>query len=190
MVTNPGEVSQLLGRIKDGDRSAEDRLFALLYSDLRRMAAYQLKRERSDHTLQPTALVHEVYVKVFGQTPPEARTRGHFMALVAQVMRRFLVDHARTKQAEKRGGRQEVLSPERFDRAFVYDTRHSDEFLAVHEALERLREWAPRQSQIVEMRYFGGMSEEEIAEHLNVSSRTVKRDWAMARAWLHAELSA
>jgi len=187
MVTNPGEVSQLLGRIKDGDRSAEERLFALLYTDLRRMAAYQLRRERSNHTLQPTALVHEVYVKVFGQAPPEARTRGHFMALVAQVMRRFLVDHARTKRAEKRGGRQEVLS---LDQAFVYDTRHSEEFLAVHEALERLREWAPRQSQIVEMRYFGGMEEEEIAEYLNVSSRTVKRDWAMARAWLHAELSA
>jgi len=187
MVTNPGEVSQLLGRIKDGDRSAEDRLFALLYTDLRRMAAYQLRRERSNHTLQPTALVHEVYVKVFGQTPPEARTRGHFMALVAQVMRRFLVDHARTKRAEKRGGRQEVLS---LDQVFVYDTRHSEEFLAVHEALERLRDWAPRQSQIVEMRYFGGMPEEEIAEYLNVSSRTVKRDWAMARAWLHAELSA
>jgi len=187
MVTSPGEVSQLLGRIKDGDRSAEERLFALLYTDLRRMAAYQLRRERSDHTLQPTALVHEVYVKVFGQAPPEARTRGHFMALVAQVMRRFLVDHARTKRAEKRGGRQETLS---LDREFVYDTRHSDEFLAVHEALERLREWAPRQNQIVEMRYFGGMSEEEIAEYLNISSRTVKRDWAMARAWLHAELSA
>jgi RNA polymerase sigma factor (TIGR02999 family) len=180
-------VSQLLGKIKGGDRSAEERLFALLYSDLRRMAAYQLRRERSDHTLQPTALVHEVYVKVFGQTPPEARTRAHFMALVAQAMRRFLVDHARNKHAGKRGGGQELLS---LDQAFVYDTRHSGEFLAVHEALERLREWAPRQSQIVELRYFGGMSEEEIGEYLNISSRTVKRDWAMARAWLHAELSA
>jgi RNA polymerase sigma factor (TIGR02999 family) len=187
MVTNPGEVSQLLERIQDGDRSAEGRLFDLLYTDLRRMAAYQLRRERSDHTLQPTALVHEVYVRVFAQSPPEARTRAHFMALVAQVMRRFLVDHARTRKAEKRGGHQEVLP---LDRVFVYDERHSDEFLAVHEALERLRNWSPRQSQIVEMRYFGGMSEEEIGEYLNVSARTIKRDWAMARAWLHAELSA
>jgi len=186
MVTTPGEVSQLLERIQIGDRSAEGRLFDLLYTDLRRMASYQLRRERSDHTLQPTALVHEVYVRVFGHSPPEVRTRAHFMALVAQVMRRFLVDHARTKRAEKRGGRQEILP---LDQVFVYDTRHSDEFLAVHEALERLREWSPRQSQIVEMRYFGGMSEEEIAEYLNVSSRTVKRDWTMARAWLHAELS-
>lgn len=186
MVTNLGEVSQLLGRIQNGDRSAENRLFDLLYTDLRRMAAYQLRRERSDHTLQPTALVHEVYVKVFAENLPEARTRTHFMALAAQVMRRFLVDHARSRKAEKRGGQREVLP---LDQVFVYDTRYSDEFLAVHEALERLREWSPRQSQIVEMRYFGGMAEEEIGAYLNVSSRTIKREWAMARAWLHAELS-
>jgi RNA polymerase sigma factor (TIGR02999 family) len=187
MFTTPGEVSQLLELIQNGDRSAEGRLFDLLYTDLRRMAAYQLRRERSDHTLQPTALVHEVYVKVFAQSPPETRTRAHFMALAAQVMRRFLVDHARTRTAAKRGGRPEVLP---LDQAFVYDTRHSAEFLAVHEALERLRDWAARPSQIVELRYFGGMSEQEIAGYLNVSTRTVKRDWAMARAWLHAELSA
>jgi len=186
MVTTPGEVSQLLERIVDGDRSAEGRLFDLLYSDLRRLAAYQLRRERSDHTLQPTALVHEVYVRIFRQAPPEARSRAHFIALAARAMRRFLVDHARTKKTEKRGHHPQMvpLEPE-----LVYDERRSDEFLAVHEALERLRGWAPRQSQIVEMRYFGGMSEEEIAECLNISSRTVKRDWAMARAWLHAELS-
>ena len=186
MITTPGEVSLLLERILDGDRSAEGRLFDLLYSDLRRMAAYQLRRERSDHTLQPTALVHEVYVKIFRQTPPEARNRAHFIALAAQVMRRFLVDHARTKKAEKRGRHPQMVP---IEHALIYDDRRSDEFLAVHDALERLREWAPRQSQIVEMRYFGGMSEEEIAEYLKVSSRTVKRDWAMARAWLHAELS-
>jgi RNA polymerase sigma factor (TIGR02999 family) len=186
MITTPGEVSQLLERIVEGDRSAESRLFDLLYNDLRRLAAYQLRRERSDHTLQPTALVHEVYVKIFGQTPPEARSRAHFIALAAQVMRRYLVDHARTKKTDKRGGDPQTVP---LEHAFIYDERRSDEFLAVHEALERLREWAPRQSQIVEMRYFGGMSEEEIAEYLKVSSRTVKRDWAMARAWLHAELS-
>jgi RNA polymerase sigma factor (TIGR02999 family) len=186
MITIPGEVSQLLERILDGDRSAEGRLFDLLYNDLRRMAAYQLRRERSDHTLQPTALVHEVYVKIFRQAPPEARSRAHFMALAAQVMRRYLVDHARNKKTEKRGGHPQMVS---LDRALIYDERRSNEFLAVHDALERLREWAPRQSQIVEMRYFGGMSEEEIGEYLKISSRTVKRDWSMARAWLHAELS-
>jgi RNA polymerase sigma factor (TIGR02999 family) len=186
MITTPGEVSQLLERIVEGDRSAESRLFDLLYNDLRRLAAYQLRRERSDHTLQPTALVHEVYVKIFRQSPPEARSRAHFIALAAQVMRRYLVDHARTKKTDKRGGDPQMIP---LEHAFIYDERRSDEFLAVHEALERLREWAPRQSQIVEMRYFGGMSEEEIAEYLKVSSRTVKRDWAMARAWLHAELS-
>jgi RNA polymerase sigma factor (TIGR02999 family) len=186
MITIPGEVSQLLERILEGDRSAEGRLFDLLYNDLRRMAAYQLRRERSDHTLQPTALVHEVYVKIFRQTPPEARSRAHFMALAAQVMRRYLVDHARTKKTEKRGRHPQMVS---LDRALIYDERRSDEFLAVHDALERLRGWSPRQSQIVEMRYFGGMSEEEIGDYLKISSRTVKRDWAMARAWLHAELS-
>jgi RNA polymerase sigma factor (TIGR02999 family) len=186
MLTTQGEVSLLLGRILGGDRSAEGRLFELLHSDLRRMAAYQLRQERSDHTLQPTALVNEVYVKIFGQSPPEARSRAHFMALAAQVMRRFLVDHARTKKADKRGHHPRMVP---IENALIYDERRSDEFLAVHDALERLREWAPRQSQIVEMRYFGGMSEEEIAEYLKISSRTVKRDWAMARAWLHAELS-
>ena len=119
MVTNRGEVSQLLERIQDGDRSAEGRLFDLLYADLRRMAAHQLRRERSDHTLQPTALVHEVYVKVFPQNPPETRTRAHFMALVAQVMRRFLVDHARNRKAGKRGGPQEAFPS---IKCFVYDT--------------------------------------------------------------------
>ena len=109
------------------------------------------------------------------------------MALAAQVMRRLLVDRARTKSAEKRGGRPETLP---LEQAFVYDARNSSEFLIVHEALERLRQWDPRQSRIVELRYFGGMSEEEIGEYLGISSRTVKRDWAMARAWLHAELSA
>ncbi|MCU1338441.1 MAG: extracytoplasmic sigma factor [Bryobacterales bacterium] len=183
----PGEVSQLLERILGGDREAEGRLFDLLYTDLRRMAAYQLQHERSNHTLQPTALVHEVYLRIFRQTPPKARSRAHFIALAAQVMRRFLVDHARTKKAHKRGGEQE---PVPLNQALIYDERRSDEFLAVHEALERLREWAPRQSQIVEMRYFGGMAEEEIAEYLGVSYRTIKREWAMARAWLHAELSA
>ena|SRR5689334_8743745 len=186
LTTQQGEVSLLLGRILGGDRSAEGRLFDLLYSDLRRMAAYQLRKERSDHTLQPTALVNEVYVKIFGQNRPEARSRAHFIALAAQVMRRFLVDHARTKKADKRGNQAQMVP---IDNALIYDERRSDEFLAVHDALERLREWAPRQSQIVEMRYFGGMSEDEIAEYLGISSRTVKRDWAMARAWLHAELS-
>jgi RNA polymerase sigma-70 factor (ECF subfamily) len=183
----PGEVSQLLERIVGGERSAEGRLFDLLYTDLRRMAAYQLQHERSDHTLQPTALVHEVYLRIFSHNPPKTRSRSHFMALAAQVMRRFLVDHARTKNADKRGGPQE---PVPLNHALVYDDRRSDEFLAVHGALERLREWAPRQSQIVEMRYFGGMEEAEIAEYLRISARTVKRDWAIARAWLHAELSA
>ncbi len=181
-----GEVSQLLESIQTGDRTAETRLLEILYNDLRRMAAYQLRRERSDHSLQPTALVHEAYVRVFGTTTPHARNRCHFMALAARVMRRLLVDRARARKAEKRGSGQPTRS---LDEVFAYEDSRCEELLGVHLALDRLREWAPRQSQIVEMRFFAGMEEEEIAEYLNVSSRTVKRDWAMARAWLNAELS-
>jgi RNA polymerase sigma-70 factor (ECF subfamily) len=182
----PGEVSQLLEQIQAGDRSAETRLFELVYADLRRMAAHQLRRERSDHTLQPTALVHEVYVKMFAGLPVETRDRTHFLALAARVMRRFLVDHARSRQAKKRGGVQERVS---LDKVFIFDDRRSEEFLSVHEALERLREWAPRQNEIVELRFFGGMTEEDVSAYLKISTRTVKREWAMAKAWLHAELS-
>ena len=181
------EVTQILDSLDRGDPQAADRLLPLVYDELRKLAAAKMARESLGQTLQPTALVHEVYVRVFAHNPPETRTRSHFMALAAQVMRRFLVDHARTRRAEKRGGLQDAVP---LDQSFVYDARKSGEFLAVHEALERLRQWDPRQSQIVEMRYFGGMSEEEVAEYLGISSRTVKRDWAMARAWLHAELSA
>jgi RNA polymerase sigma factor (TIGR02999 family) len=181
-----GEVSQLLELIHTGDRLAETKLLEILYADLRRIAAYHLSRERPDHSLQPTALVHEVYVRVFGSTRPVTRNRGHFMALAARVMRRLLVDRARTRNAEKRG-RGLTIVPLEGD--LPYHDDRSEEFLAVHAAIERLREWAPRQSQIVEMRFFAGMEEEEIADYLSVSSRTVKRDWAMARAWLHAELS-
>ena len=187
MITTRGDVSLLLERILGGDMSAEEQLVNLLYGDLRRMAAHQLRNERSDHTLQPTALVNEIFEKVFRQNRPEARSRAHFIAVAARIMRHCLVDHARTKKAEKRGHHLQMVP---IENALVYDERRSDEFLAVHDALERLREWAPRQAQIVEMRYFGGMSEDEIADYLKTSTRTVKREWAMARAWLHAELSA
>ena len=183
---NQGEVSQILEQIQNGDPRAEQRLVNLLYADLRRMAAHQLKSERSGHTLQPTALVHEAYFRIFTGTPLQVHNRSHFMALAAQVIRRILVDYARTRTAVKRGGKD---SPLPLNEGLVFDQTRVGEFLEVHDALERLRAWAPRQSQIVEMRFFGGMSESEMATRLNVSERTVKRDWAMARAWLHAELT-
>lgn len=182
-----GEVSLLLARIHEGDRSAETRLLELVYKDLRRLAAYQLQGERSDHSLQPTALVHEAYLKVFGQSSPSARSRAHFMALASKVMKQLLVDHARSRQANKRGGQHGKLA---LDQVLVYYDDRADELLAINEALDRLRSWAPRPSQIVELRFFGGLEEKEIAEYLEVSLRTVKRDWAMARAWLSAELAA
>lgn len=187
MVHDGGEISQLLERIGAGDRSAETRLFELLYGDLRRIATRRLRMERSDHTLQPTALVHETYVRIFRDAQPSLRDRVHFMALAARVMRQVLVDHGRAKGSQKRGGGKERVD---IDHAILtYNDRCPTDFLEVHDALERLREWAPRQSHIVEMRFYGGMSDMEIAEYLKISDRTVKRDWAIARAWLHAELS-
>jgi RNA polymerase sigma factor (TIGR02999 family) len=187
MEERSGEVSQLLESIRGGNRGDEPRLFALVYNDLRRMAALQLRKERQDHTLQPTALVNELYLRLFDDGAFPATNRAHFLALSAQVMRRVLVDHARGKGAAKRGA-----APQRIplDDLLLYQPGRSNELLAVNDALSRLEQWAPRQSKIVEMRFFGGLSEEEIAEVLQISSRTVKRDWAMARAWLHAELSA
>jgi RNA polymerase sigma-70 factor (ECF subfamily) len=185
MAQVPGEVSQLLLNSRKGDRDAEERLLALLYPDLHRMAWNQLRRERRDHTLQPTALINELYLRIFDTTtPPE--NRSHFMAIAAQVMRRILVDHARARAAAKRGASRRRIP---FDDLVLYAPGQEREVVALHEALRRLEEWAPRQSKIVEMRYFGGLSEEEVAEALQISSRTVKRDWAMARAWLDAELS-
>ncbi len=183
---NQGEVSQILEQIQGGDTYAEQRLVNLLYTDLRKMAAHQLKSERSGHTLQPTALVHEAYFRIFTGTPLQVHNRAHFMALAAQVIRRILVDYARNRTAVKRGGKD---SPMPLNEGLLFDQSRVAEFLEVHDALERLRAWSPRQSQIVEMRFFGGMSEAEMATRLNVSERTVKRDWAMARAWLHAELT-
>lgn len=183
---NQGEVSQILEQIQGGDPYAEQRLVNLLYTDLRKMAAHQLKSERSGHTLQPTALVHEAYFRIFTGTPLQVHNRAHFMALAAQVIRRILVDYARNRTAVKRGGKD---SPMPLNEGLLFDQSRVAEFLEVHDALERLRAWSPRQSQIVEMRFFGGMSEAEMATRLNVSERTVKRDWAMARAWLHAELT-
>lgn len=183
---NQGEVSQILEQIQGGDPYAEQRLVDLLYTDLRKMAAHQLKSERSGHTLQPTALVHEAYFRIFTGTPLQVHNRAHFMALAAQVIRRILVDYARSRTAVKRGGKD---SPLPLNEGLLFDQSRVAEFLEVHDALERLRAWSPRQSQIVEMRFFGGMSEAEMATRLNVSERTVKRDWAMARAWLHAELT-
>jgi len=185
LASPPGEITQLLKQLSGGNREAESRLVPLVYEQLRRLAARYMRRERRDHTLQPTALVHEAYLKLREQQQVQWQSRGHFYCIAARLMRRILVDHAREVEASKRAGsRVKVpLEPE-----IALADGKSAELLAIDEALGTLFEQNPRQAQIVELRFFGGCSEEEIAGILAISVRTVKRDWRVARAWLYAEL--
>jgi RNA polymerase sigma-70 factor (ECF subfamily) len=180
-----GEVTLLLREMAKGNPDAPAQLFPLIYAELRRRAANYMRRERKDHTLQPTALVNEAYLRLVNEHQVNWQSRIHFFAVAAQVMRRILIDHARKRLRSKRGGeRQRVPADERF----LFSKEQSVEVLAVHEALLRLAKVDARQSQIVELRYFGGLSIEETAEVLGVSQKTVKRDWNHAKAWLFAEL--
>jgi RNA polymerase sigma factor (TIGR02999 family) len=169
-----------------GDCQAEEKLVLLVYGELRRLAASYLRRERSDHTLQPTALVHEAYLRLRELRGIEWQSRTHFFALAAQLMRRILIDHARAHCARKRGGSGEAVS---LDDVLVFSRPRSEQFIALDEALTRLADRDRRQSQIVEMRFFGGLTEEEIATLLAISTRTVKREWRIAKAWLFRELN-
>ena len=179
------DITKILTRLKSGDADAEDALIPRIYPELRRRAALCLRNERPNHTLQPTALVNEVYARLLGRRKIDWQSRTHFFAVASRVMRRILVDHARERRSEKRGGGIPVLD---LDQVVVLTEQQSELVLAVHEALERLSKLDERQAQVVEMRFFGGLTEEEMALVLGVSARTVKRDWVMARAWLHAEL--
>ncbi|HKD04391.1 MAG TPA: sigma-70 family RNA polymerase sigma factor [Bryobacteraceae bacterium] len=178
-------VTELLALMGQGDREAETRLLALVYPELRRLAGAYMRRERAGHTLQPTALVNEAFMRLSGEPRGGWQDRAHFIAVSAQAMRRVLVDHARAKAARKRGG-EDLRIP--FIEAEVAGEGDGLETLAIHEALERLARLNERQARVVEMKYFGGMSWEEIALVLGVSERTAKRDWEAARAWLHAQL--
>ena len=179
-------ITALLRRASAGDRAAEEVLVLHVYQNLRRMAASYLRRERPDHTLQPTALVHEVYIRLTGAQTIEWQDRSHFFRVAASVMRRILVDKARRHKAGRRGGGQIEIPLEDF-LASTKDTREL--LMDVDSALNRLSEMDERQAKVVELRFFGGLSEEEVAECLEISSRTVKREWAMAKAWLRGELS-
>ena len=180
-----GEITVLLNRRSAGDPAAEARVISLLYKDLRRLANHYLANERRDHTLQPTALVHEAYVRLSKRRGIKWRNRGHFFAVAARQMRRILVDYARYSNAGKRPGRKVPLELAVMSAA----QQHPADLLALNEALNRLAQWDPRQAQIVEMRFFGGLSHEEIAAALHLGLRTVKRDWNLARVWLYAELT-
>ena len=179
------DITTLLAQAKQGDADAESNLVPLIYNELRAIARNYMRRERADHTLQATVLVHEAFLQLVGDSKIEWQNRAHFFALASRVMRRILVDHARAAHAQKRpGARQKV----ELESGLVFAEAQSADLLALDAALERLAAWDPRQSSIVEMRFFAGLSFEEIAEVLGISERTAKRDWMMARNWLYRKL--
>lgn len=180
-------ITQLLVAWSEGRRDALDRLVPLLYEDLRRLAAGHMRHESPGHSLQPTALVHEAYVRLIDQRQVHWRNRAHFFGVAGGIMRRILVDHARSRRADKRGGA--------WDRVTLVEDQAAGgaqgiDLLALHESLERLAAFDPRQERIVELRYFGGLTIEEAAEVVGISEATVVRDWTIAKAWLRADLSA
>ena len=181
----PRGVTELLVDWQRGDRSALDRLMPAVYEELHRLAGRYLAREPSDHTLQATALVHEAYVRLVDQRSVRWQNRAHFFGIAAQLMRRILVDHARRRDAAKRGDGARPLS---LDEAADHTPSHPLDILELDRALERLTALDSEQGRIVEMRFFGGLTVEESAEVLGVSPRTVKRQWRAARAWLYREL--
>jgi RNA polymerase sigma factor (TIGR02999 family) len=178
----PGDVTRLLRAVRDGDRAALDQVVPLVYDDLRRMARRQLARELGARTMQPTTLVHESYLKLAAGGAVRAADRAHFLAIAAHAMRQVLVDHARSRRAAKRGAGWARVTLG--DEAWVASLE-PEELLALDDALQQLE---PRQRQVVEYRFFGGMEEAEIAEVLGVTDRTVRRDWVKARAWLYRSL--
>jgi len=180
------EVTQLLGDWSGGDEGALEKLIPLVQPELHRLAHYYMSRERAGHTLQTTALLNEAYLQLTDKTQPQWQNRTHFMAVAAQLMRRIMVDHARARHALKRGGAAQRVTLD--EAALVTETR-APELLALDEALENLAAFDPRMSKIVEMRYFGGLTNEEIAEVLKIHPNTVMRDWSAAKAWLYAALS-
>jgi RNA polymerase sigma factor (TIGR02999 family) len=188
MSTNSSEISLLLDQYREGQAEAFGKLMALVYDDLRRLAAWQLQTERSEHTLQPTALVHEAYLKLAGQNPVDWQNKAHFFALAAQVMRHILVDHARSKHRDKRGGGQPSAT---LDEALNLSHPNENEpgLIELDEALTTLARQDERKSRIVELRYFGGLSIEETADLLEISTATVRREWTLAKAWLRCECS-
>jgi RNA polymerase sigma-70 factor, ECF subfamily len=180
MSGNIGEVTKLLKAMNRGDTTAADMLLALVYEELHVLAGKYMRRERPDHTLQPTALINEAYIRMVG-SETHWQNHQHFIGVAATVMRRVLVDHAKAHNAVKRGGE---LQRVEFDEGVAFSNERSIEVLAVDEALTRLGEVNPRQAKVVELRYFAGLPDKEIAALLNISIRSVQRDWLLAKDWL------
>lgn len=187
MATTPtGEVTQLLLDWGGGDRAALDKLVPAVYQELRRLARHYMRGERAGHTLQTSALVNEAYMRLVDYKNVRWQNRAHFFAVAAQAMRRILVDHARANRAAKRGAGGQKVS---LDEAAVLSDERAEELIALDDALTKLEQLDERKSRIVEMRYIGGLSVEEVAEVLGVSPRTVEREWRSAKAWLHRAIT-
>jgi RNA polymerase sigma-70 factor, ECF subfamily len=184
-LTHSAHVTTLLLAWADGDEGALDQLVPLVHRELRRLAQRAMAGERADHTLQPTALVNEVYLRLVDMKSVRWNDRAHFFALSARLMRRILVDIARSRRYQKRGGGAATIA---LDHVQVPGPERAEDLVALDEALERLAQFDPRRSQVVELRFFGGLGVEEVAEVLNVSRHTVMRDWTLARTWLFREL--
>lgn len=186
VVEGPGDVTRLLAESRGGRQEASAELAARVYDELHQIARRLMKQERADHTLQATALVHEAFMRLVIGVEQDWNNRRHFFAVAAMAMRRVLVDYARARTADKRGG---ALHRVDFNEPAVFDGDNLEEVIDIDRALARLELQDARQARVVELRFFAGLSEEAIAELLNVSVRTIKRDWRMARAWLRAELA-
>lgn len=182
----PPEITQLLGNWSGGDTQAASQLIPLVYQELRQRAGQYLHRERGDHTLQPTALVHEVYFRLAGQKRAHWQNRAQFFAVASQLMRRILVDHARAHFSAKRGGRAEHIE---LDESILDPGERAANLIALDEALHELAALDPRKGRVVELRFFGGLTIEETAEALGLNAITVRRDWIFAKAWLHRALT-
>lgn len=185
-MSGPGEITSLLARWNAGDQAALDALVAIMYDELRRLASNCMRSERADHILQTTALVHEAYLRLVGRENVNCRTRAGFFAVAAQVMRHVLVDDARGRDRIKRG---DGVPPLRLEEAALISDDRAEEIVAIDSALDSLTAFDPRKGRVFEMRYFGGMSVEEVADALGVSPITVARDWRMAKAWLRREMT-
>jgi RNA polymerase sigma factor (TIGR02999 family) len=185
-VTHQVHITELLGELTGGNRTVVDSLLPLVYDELHEMAGRQLRRERPDHTLNATALVHEAYLKLVDQKKVNWQNRAHFFGIASLAMRRILINYAQMHVAEKRGGNNIFVT---FDEAVSPRESKAEELLVLDEALKRLEQLNERQAKVVEYRFFGGLTQEEIAEVLNVSVPTVRRDWRLARAWLSRELN-
>jgi RNA polymerase sigma factor (TIGR02999 family) len=181
------DVTEMLELSRLGDQAAGDRLLSMVYDELRALAGFYFKRQHSDHTLEPTALVHEAFIKLAGSETPDWKDRAHFMAVAAKAMRQVLADHARGKKTVKRGGGQERVTLSGLETP-LHDESPID-LLDLDEALDKLSEISPRQSSVVEMRFFAGLGEDEVAHVLGVTPRTVQREWRVAKAFLRSELS-